>query len=141
MAFVNGRTNMGAAQKTSSSASTVYHVQNLTRRTALATYAVLANNSKARREGLLKRSHLQTGEGLLITPCEAIHTFGMKFPIDVVFIGKDRRVRKVLHSMPRSRIGFCFSAEIALEIPAGAAEASGTNQGDQLELRRLETGE
>lgn len=127
------------APKTATTGNSHYHVENLTRRIALATTALLANESRTRREGLLKRTSLEPGEGLLISPCEAIHTFGMRFPIDVVFIGKDRTVRKILHAMPRSRIGFCFRAEIALELPAGTAEATGTQQGDQLELRKLGT--
>jgi len=115
----------------------IYHVENLTRQQPLATQALLANESRTRREGLLKRSGLEPGEGLLITPCEAIHTFGMKFAIDVVFIGKDRKVRKLMHAVPRNRIGFCFSSEIVLELPAGAAQQTGTVVGDQLELRKL----
>jgi len=103
----------------------------------VATRALLANESRTRREGLLKRAGLEEGEGLLISPCEAIHTFGMKFAIDVVFIDKTRKVRKVLHALPRNRIGVCLSAEIVLELAAGTAKASGTQAGDQLQLVKL----
>jgi len=123
-----------------SSTSTLYHVENRTRDAVLATSAVLASDSKTRRQGLLKHGRLDAGEGMLITPCEAIHTFGMKFPIDVVFAGKDRKVRKIRHSMPRGRIAFCLSADIVLELPAGTAHSTGTCPGDQLELRKLGTG-
>lgn len=129
---------MSTATKSTAPVDSLYHVENLTRSIALATRALLASESKTRRDGLLKRTGLDEGEGLLISPCEAIHTFGMKFAIDVVFIGKDRKVRKVIHAMPRSRVGFCFSAEIALELPAGTARATGTEKGDQLELRKLD---
>lgn len=119
------------------SANRTYRIHNTTREVDLATHALLAGDSKSRREGLLKRTGLDEGEGLLISPCEAIHTFGMKFAIDVVFIDRKRRVRKVLHAMPRNRIGFCFTAEYALELAAGTAQATGTQPGDQLEMHRL----
>ncbi|MCU0229336.1 MAG: DUF192 domain-containing protein [Bryobacterales bacterium] len=120
-----------------SSANRTYRIYNATREVDLSTHALLAGDSKSRREGLLKRSGLAEGEGLLISPCEAIHTFGMQFTIDVVFIDRKRRVRKVLHAMPRNRIGFCFSAEYALELAAGTAKATGTEPGDILEMHRL----
>ena len=52
-----------------------YLVENITRGRQLATNALLANESKTRREGLLKRTELPPGEGLLISPCEAVHTW------------------------------------------------------------------
>ena len=115
-----------------------YAIENSTRGKQLASNALLANESKTRREGLLKRTELPEGEGLLITPCEAIHTFGMKFPIDVVFFDRNKKVRKIAHSVPRNRIAFCFSAQTALELPAGTAQATGTEPGDQLTLTHLE---
>ena len=123
-------------EQSGTSAVGSYRVDNLTRDKVLATRALLASDSRTRREGLLKRSSLDQGEGLLITPCEAIHTFGMKFAIDVVFLDRKRVVRKILHAMPKNRIGFCLAADIALELPAGAASASGTEVGDQLALER-----
>ncbi len=110
----------------------LYVVKNDTRETVLADRALLADDSKTRREGLLKRTELPAGEGLLISPCEAIHMFGMKFSIDVVFFDRKKIVRKVVHSIPKNRITFCFSATTALELPAGTALATGTVAGDQL---------
>lgn len=126
-----------AKASSTGSAASIYRVENTTRGVTIATRALLANESRTRREGLLKRTGLDEGEGLLISPCEAIHTFGMQFPIDVVFLDKKRKVRKVLHAMPRNRIGFCFSAEIALELSAGVARSTGTEVGDMLELTKL----
>jgi uncharacterized membrane protein (UPF0127 family) len=110
----------------------LYVVKNDTRETVLADRALLADDSKTRREGLLKRTELPAGEGLLISPCEAIHMFGMKFSIDVVFFDRKKIVRKVVHSIPKNRFTFCFSATTALELPAGTALATGTVAGDQL---------
>ncbi|MDZ7636939.1 MAG: DUF192 domain-containing protein [Bryobacterales bacterium] len=112
----------------------LYVVTNQTRDKVLADRALLASDSKTRREGLLKRTEFPAGEGLMISPCEAIHMFGMKFAIDVVFYDRKKVVRKVVHSIPKNRIAFCFSASVALELPAGTAKATGTVAGDQLSV-------
>lgn len=112
--------------------ATRYIVKNETRGTTLADRAIFANDSKTRREGLLKRTEFPAGEGLMISPCEAIHMFGMKFAIDVVFYDRKNVVRKVVHSIPKNRIAFCFSASTALELPSGTAISTGTERGDTL---------
>ena len=56
----------------------------------MADLAFFAGDSQDRRTGLLKHASFPEGEGLLIAPCECIHTFGMKFPIDVVFLSRKR---------------------------------------------------
>lgn len=122
------------ASKEHGNTQSLYVVRNETRGTVLADRGLLANDSKTRREGLLKRTEFPAGEGLLISPCEAIHMFGMKFAIDVVFYDRKKVVRKVVHSIPKNRIAFCFSATTALELPAGTALATGTQVGDQLSV-------
>jgi uncharacterized membrane protein (UPF0127 family) len=92
----------------------------------------VADDSRSRRTGLLKHERLEPGEGLWIAPCEAVHTFGMKFPIDVLFLDKKKRVRKIRAAMPPWRIAGCFFAHSVLELPAGASVASFTEPGDQL---------
>jgi uncharacterized membrane protein (UPF0127 family) len=72
--------------------------------------------------------------GLWICPCEAIHTFGMKFPIDVIFLDRDYRVRKVRRELTPNRISFCLSASSVVELRAGAIAASGTQLNDRLEF-------
>jgi uncharacterized membrane protein (UPF0127 family) len=113
-------------------------IRNVTRDTMLASAAEIADTSRKRRVGLLKRDSLAPGEGLLITPCEGIHTFGMKFPIDVVFIAGDKRVLKVCPAMVRRRIAICLRAHSVLELPAGTAGQTGTAPGDQLQLEKYE---
>jgi len=61
-------------------------IVNLTRGTVVADKAEIADTGAKARTGLLKHAGLAPGEGLWIAPCEAIHTFGMRFPIDVVFL-------------------------------------------------------
>ncbi len=102
----------------------------------LADSAGVADTSKTRRIGLLRHDSLPPGQGLWIVPCEAIHTFGMKFPIDVIFLSKQRKVLKVRSNMPRRRMSFCLRAKSVLELPVGVIEASGTRPGDFLEMER-----
>ena len=109
-------------------------VRNKTRGTMVATEADLADSSKKRRVGLLKHERLDPGQGLWIWPCEAIHTFGMRFPIDVLFLDRLKKVLKVKHSLARGRISGCLWAHSVLELPAGQAERTGTAAGDELEF-------
>jgi uncharacterized membrane protein (UPF0127 family) len=116
-------------------------VENRTRQQILADRADIADTSEKRRRGLLKHSSLEPGEGLWIVPCEGVHTFGMNFPIDVLFLNKKREVVKVRPNMVRSRIALSLAAHSVLELPAGTVEATGTRRGDQLLLEKLETAE
>jgi uncharacterized membrane protein (UPF0127 family) len=111
-------------------------VTNLTRGTLLADRADIADTSATRRTGLLKHSGLAPGEGLWIVPCEGIHTFLMKFPIDVVFLSKKRKILKIRSNMVRRRIAFSLRAHSVLELPSGQLAETGTQRGDQLELEK-----
>jgi len=112
-------------------------VRNQTRNTVLADAADVADTSAKRRTGLLKHSKLDAGEGLWIAPCESVHTFFMKFPIDLVYLDRSRRVRKVRHAVPAWRVSGCLTAHSVLELPAGVVQASGTQKGDQLTIEEL----
>ena len=107
-------------------------IRNETRDAILATAAEVADTSAKRRVGLLKKEKLAPGEGLWITPCESVHTFFMKFAIDLVYLDRKKRVRKVRHAMQPWRISGCLAAHSVLELPAGTAASSGTQPGDQL---------
>ncbi len=107
-------------------------VTNVTRKTILAEAADVADTSAKRRAGLLKHASLPKGEGLWIAPCESVHTFFMKFPIDLVYLDKKKKVKKVRHSVPAWRISACLTARSVLELPAGMAAETQTEVGDQL---------
>lgn len=113
-------------------------VTNLTRGRELAGRADIADTSAKRRTGLLKHTGLAPGEGLWIVPCEGVHTFGMKFPIDVVFLNKQRKILKIRPNMVRRRLALSLFARSVLELPAGTLEATGTVRGDQLELEKFD---
>ena len=109
-------------------------VRNQTRNTVLADAVEVADTSEKRRTGLLKHDRLEPGQGLWIVPCESVHSFFMKFAIDLVYLDRDKKVRKVRHRMVPWRVSACLSAHSILELPAGAAATSGTQAGDQLEI-------
>ncbi len=111
-------------------------IWNRTRDVLIADRAGVADTSAKRRTGLLKHSGLAPGEGLWIAPCEAVHTFRMKFDIDVLFLDKKRRILKIRESMRRSRISVCLRAHSVLELPAGRSRETQTCVGDQLEFER-----
>ncbi|MGB2768478.1 MAG: DUF192 domain-containing protein [Candidatus Zixiibacteriota bacterium] len=97
-----------------------------------------AGTSAQRRRGLLGRSGLDPEEGIYIVPCEGIHTFRMKFPIDVAFLGKDGHVLAVHHSLKPNRISrIVLRAQGVLELSAGRLRATDTEVGDIIEFREV----
>ena len=112
-------------------------VTNQTRSSILAETAKVADTSAERRAGLLKHRELRQGEGLWIAPCEAVHTVGMKFAIDVLFLDRKRRIRKVREKMGPWRAAMSLLSHSVLELPAGTVAATGTQKGDQLAFERV----
>lgn len=112
-------------------------VKNTTRGVVLADRGMAALSSAARRTGLLKHDSLPQGEGLWIVPCEAIHTFGMKFSIDVVYLNREKKVLKTRSAIVPRRISACLRAHSVLELPAGTLDATGTQPGDLIEIQKI----
>lgn len=109
-------------------------IQNLTRGTELASRLEVADTPATRNKGLLGRSGLPSGGGLWIVPCGSVHTFFMKFPIDLVYIDRRKRVKKVCGPVGPWRVSACLFAHSILELPAGTIENSQTRPGDQLQF-------
>lgn len=97
----------------------------------------VADTGARRKKGLLGRKRLAPGEGLWIVPCESVHTFGMQFAIDLVYLDRRMRILKVRHAVKRSRISICLRAHSVLELPAGAAQRVGVAAGDALEFEYI----
>ena len=112
-----------------------YIAENITRGCTLATSMLVAGTSNERRRGWLETAALRSGDGLWIAPCEAIHTLGMKWSIDALFIDKYRRVCKVAVDLRPWRMAVCLRASSVLELPAGVLAQSGTQIGDMLTFR------
>lgn len=116
------------------SGATRLSVRNLTRGTGLGDAIECAGSGGQRRKGLLGRSGLTSGEGLWIVPCEAVHTFFMKFSIDLIYLDRRRRVIKVRSGVAPWRISACLRAHSILELPVGTVRATQTERGDSLEI-------
>ena len=105
-------------------------VVNVTRQTVLADALEVADAGPRRRKGLLGRKCLSPGEGLWIIPCEAVHTFGMQFPIDLVFLDRKNRVVKARSNVRPGRLSACLSAKSVVELPSGTVLGTQTMRGD-----------
>jgi len=88
-----------------------------------------------RLKGLLGTSCLPEGEALLIRPCSSIHTIGMKYPIDVLFMTSDDKVLKIAPSMFPGRTASARGSSYVLELPVGVVDKTGTDVGDYLLIK------
>jgi uncharacterized protein len=93
---------------------------------------VVADSPASRLRGLLGRSELRPGEGLLLRPASAIHTCFMRFPIDAVFLDRDWRVVGISGDVRPWRAAGRRGAKAVLELPAGESSRRGLELGDQL---------
>ncbi|MBM7855624.1 uncharacterized membrane protein (UPF0127 family) [Desulfohalotomaculum tongense] len=108
---------------------------NVTRSMILAKQVEVAETFKARLKGLIGTSILPSDRALLIRPCSSVHTFFMKYPIDVIFLDKENRILKILHSLPPYRFSpLVWNAKMVLELPAGRCRCTGTRVGDLLKV-------
>ena len=92
----------------------------------------VADNFVTRGLGLLVGAPLEPQEGLLIAPCASIHTLGMRYAIDVVFMDRTARVLRVCEAVGAGRMRFARRARAVLELRAGAAAAHGLVPGVEL---------
>lgn len=111
---------------------------NLTKDRVLAERASVARSFFRRLKGLLGTASLPDGEGLLLSPCNSIHMFGMKYAIDVVFLDKELVVVDVLENIAPGKASRVYrKAYCCLELPAGKVHLTGTTIGDRLAFRNL----
>jgi len=82
--------------------------------------------------GLMGKRRLPEGQGLLLPRCSSIHMFFMRFPIDAVYLDKEKRVKKIVRALKPWRISWCPWADSVLEVPAGWADRVGLRAGDKL---------
>jgi uncharacterized membrane protein (UPF0127 family) len=109
-------------------------VYNLTTGKTLAKNARLAASFFSRLKGLLGTKYLAAGEGLVIRPCNSIHTFGMNYPIDVVFADGEGRVKRMAAYLGPRRVMVCQGSRFVVELPPGTLAQTGTMVGDYLRL-------
>jgi uncharacterized membrane protein (UPF0127 family) len=113
-------------------------VTNLSKGNIILDEAEVADNFYLRLKGLLGRSGLPPGKGIVIKPCQAVHTVGMSFPIDVAFVDKHNRICYLIERMP----AFKFSPAVkkgsfVIEAPAGTFSKTETVSGDEVKLEEI----
>ena len=99
----------------------------------------VADTSLTRAVGLLGERALAPGDGLAIAPSQGVHTFGMFFPIDVVFLDGDWRVIAFRRAMRPFRLTRLYwRSSVVLELPAGTIEQTQTAVGDVVDFEKLQ---
>jgi len=115
---------------------------NLTKNTWLATTVRKADNFLTRLVGLLRRTSLGPEEALWLIPSKGLHTFGMRFPIDVIFLNEDNKVIHTVRDLAPNRISrLQLRSRSILELPQGSIQKSATAVGDQIEILLAESSE
>ena len=123
----------GARTRPQAAASKV-RIFNLTRDSQIADRVLLADDGRSRRKGLLGRDGLDKGEGLWIIPCEAVHTFWMRFAIDLIYLDREYRVLKIRSAVPPWRLSACLRAHSVIELAPGTINEKQVRRGDRLAM-------
>jgi len=110
-------------------------IVNVAKGVVLAQKAQIASSLGQRLKGLLGKKSLTNNEGLVLKPCASIHTFFMRFPIDVLFLDKNMRIIKLIQNMPPARLSStAWGSKITIELPAGKISQTNTQTGDILQF-------
>ncbi len=116
---------------------TLYKVINQRSGEVIASRVKIAQDYRSRSVGLLNRASLEDDEGLLIRPCNSIHTFFMKFPIDVVFLDKLGKVAKIKEGLRQWRLSGCpIKGYMVLELSSGKLKKNAIRVGDTLTIHK-----
>ena len=110
---------------------------NRTRRICLASHLVVADTYWSRLAGLMAvdPAKFPAGRGLWIVPCHGVHTFGMRFPIDVAYLDDQKNVIYLAHNLKPWRVApVSMKAASVIELPGNILRATGTTVGDQIEI-------
>jgi len=114
-------------------------IHNTTRGTRLAWNARLAVSGRERRRGLTGRAGMEDGEALVFKRCRQVHTFGMRFPIDVVFLDSSGRIVRACRGLSPLRVSpLVWCARTVIELPAGTLARTGSATGDEIEINCAE---
>jgi uncharacterized membrane protein (UPF0127 family) len=113
--------------------TTAFCAFNVERQSFINLGVTIADTAVARLRGLMGKMRLRSDEALWIVPCRWIHTFGLLFPIDVIYLDAELRVVEVVEHLPPFRIArLRWNCASVLQLPAGSVGGSGTQAGDQL---------
>ena len=114
--------------------STRLVIRNLRNQRRVADALIAAFDSKTRRTGLLRHQAFPDGSAMLIAPTNAVHTFFMRFPIDIAFVTREGRVVKTYDTLRPWRLAAAFGAFAVVELPAGTLARCDTVAGDTLAI-------
>jgi uncharacterized membrane protein (UPF0127 family) len=103
-------------------------------RQPVATSVEIAATRRSRRRGLLGRDRLAEATAMLLAPCTAVHTAGMRFAIDVVFVDRQGFAVKIVRDLQPWRIALASGARAVIEMPAGSLRWGEVLPGDRLYL-------
>ena len=112
-----------------------YELRNVRTGRLVAHTIIPAFESATRRKGLLGRDSLEDGVAMIIAPSNAIHTFWMRFPIDVAFVRRNGEVVKVQEALAPWRAAVAVTAYAAIEFAAGTLRRADVRVGDSLSLK------
>jgi hypothetical protein len=103
-------------------------------RRPVASSVEIAATRRSRRRGLLGRDRLDEGSAMILAPCTAVHTVGMRFPIDVVFADRQGFAVKIVRDLRPWRMAMAAGAHVVIEMPAGTLRWGQVLLGDRLFL-------
>ncbi|MDO9533910.1 MAG: DUF192 domain-containing protein [Bacillota bacterium] len=110
-------------------------VFNFTSNNMILDEAEIADSFNLRLKGLLGRSSLAPGKGLIIRPCRSVHTMGMQFPIDIAFVDNEDRICHIIKNMRPYKISPCINkSSYIIEAPSGTFTSTSTAVGDKVKL-------
>jgi hypothetical protein len=112
----------------------IYNLFDKSKDCLVASRASLADNFFSRLKGLMFRRTMDREEALVFYRTASIHTFFMRFPLDLVFLDKKMRIIKVFKGLKPGRIAVCLAAYVAVELPGGRIAQKGLEIGDVLGL-------
>jgi uncharacterized membrane protein (UPF0127 family) len=111
------------------------NVLNLTRQNVIADKADRAHTFLSRGRGLMLKPPLPAGGGLIIEPCNSIHMFFMRYPLDILFLNEEGKVIFLYRGIKPWRMGRVVrGARMAIELPEGAIDSTGTQIGDKITI-------
>jgi len=110
----------------------VLYVFNVTRQTFLSLGVIPADTPFARLRGLLGKLRLRNDEGIWVVPSSGIHTFGLLFPIDVIYLDEQKRVIRLVEHLGPLRISAVRGCSSVLQLPPRTIHSSNTRVGDEL---------
>jgi uncharacterized membrane protein (UPF0127 family) len=117
------------------SGARVVGIANETKQAELGNRVEVARSFWQRGRGLMFRSRLPDGGGLVIDPCSSIHTMWMRFPIDVLYVDKDGTVTRADREMKPWRFGPLFvRGRYVIELPPGVIASTNTERGDKIKF-------